>query len=230
MKLSAVIPTLNEAENIERLVRRLLDCGNPDFQEVIVVDAGSTDETRSIAKAAGARVILAENKGRAPQMNEGAAAATGNILYFVHGDSLPPEDYYENIKTAVAAGSQIGGFRFVFDSDKAIFAFNNYITKFNKIFVRGGDQTMYVTRELFDKLGGFRSDFKIMEDYDFIERAQKVTDFKVIQNDVLVSARKYDTNSWARVQIANVIVFSMYRFGASQDRMVNTYKRLLDYR
>lgn len=230
MRLSTIIPTLNEEENIDRLIRRLREYGNSDFSEIIVVDADSTDNTRAVAEAAGAKVLSARKKGRAPQMNYGAEHATGDILYFVHGDSLPPKEYFTDIENALEKGHQIGGFRFVFDSDKSVLGFNNYLTRFNKIFVRGGDQTMFVTRNLFDRLGGFKNEFRIMEDYDFIERAQKITPFKVIQNDVLVSARKYDTNSWARVQIANVIVFSMYRFGASQDRMVNTYKRLLDYR
>ena len=230
MNISIIIPTLNEAENIEKLIHRLKDCGCSKSHEIIVVDAGSTDNTQELAKKAGAKALLSPSKGRAPQMNYGAHKAKGDLLYFVHADSLPPENFCRNIKESLSAGYQIGGFRFKFDSDKKILAFNNWTTQFNKIFVRGGDQTMFIKRELFEELNGFDENFKIMEEYDFIERAQKKTPYKVIQRDVLVSARKYDTNSWLRVQIANTTVFTMYRLGCSQERMVNTYKRMLDYR
>jgi len=230
LKLSIIIPTLNEAENIEKLIHRLKNCGCDQAHEIIVIDAGSTDNTIQLAKDAGAEAILSPTKGRAPQMNYGAKNATGDLLYFVHADSLPPKKFCKSINETLLNGSQIGGFRFKFDSDKKILAFNNWTTQFDKIFVRGGDQTIFVKRELFEELNGFDENFRIMEEYDFIERAQKKTPYKVIQRDVLVSARKYDNNSWLRVMLANTAVFTMYRLGCSQDRMVNTYKRMLDYR
>ena len=150
MKLSVIIPTLNEAKNIERLVNRLKKCGSSDFSEIIVVDAGSTDDTVDLAQKAGAKVLSSPKKGRAPQMNFGAKHATGNVLYFVHGDSLPPVDFYKDISRTWDTGSKIGGFRFKFESDKKILAFNNWTTQFDRIFVRGGDQTMFICRQLFE--------------------------------------------------------------------------------
>ena len=98
MNLSVIIPTLNEAENIERLVHRLKNCGCSDSHEIIVVDAGSTDSTQELARKAGATAVLSPKKGRAPQMNFGAKQAKGDVLYFVHADSLPPEGFCLNIK------------------------------------------------------------------------------------------------------------------------------------
>ncbi len=230
MNLSIIIPTLNEAENIEKLIKRLQNCDCSKTHEIIVVDAGSNDNTQELAKKTGATVLPSPKKGRAPQMNFGVKNANGNVYYFVHADSLPPSDYCLSISKSIQQGAEIGGFRFKFDSDKKLLAFNNWTTQFNKIFVRGGDQTIFISKGLFDELNGFDESFRIMEEYDFIERAQKKTSYKVIQKDVLVSARKYDTNSWLRVQFANFVVFSMYRFGCSQDMLVNTYKRLLNYR
>lgn len=227
MQLSIIIPTLNEEENIGRLIHRLRTCGSCDFIDIIVVDADSNDRTVELAESEGARVFQAEKKGRGPQMNQGASQAKGEILYFVHGDSLPPEDYYKDIESALKQNYRVGGFRFKFDSKRRILNFNSYMTRFNRLWVRGGDQTMFVCRKLFKELGGFREDYLIMEDYDFIERAQEVTPFKVIQNDVLVSARKYEEHSWLRVQIANSVVFTMYRMGFSQEKLVHTYKRIL---
>ena len=230
MKLSIIIPTLNEAENIERLIDRLKNCTCQTAHEIIVIDAGSTDDTIDLAKKAGAKTYLSPKRGRAPQMNYGVKKSKGDVVYFVHADSLPPQNFCSHIKKCISNGSKIGGFRFKFDSDKKILAFNNWTTQFNKIFVRGGDQTIFLTRDFFEELNGFDENFRIMEEYDLIERAQKKTKYTLIQKDVLVSARKYDNNSWLRVMLANTTVFTMYRLGCSQDRMVNTYKKMLNYR
>ena len=230
MQTSVIIPTLNEAENIERLVTRVIEGGGKYLTEVIVVDAGSCDETLPLAKAAGAQVICSPKKGRAVQMNLGAQQAKGELLYFVHGDTLPPLNYMKDIQQAVSEGYPVGCFRFRFNSNRRIFKINNYITRLNKIFVRGGDQSLFVPKEIFKKLGGYRKDYIIMEDYDFILKAQKRYPFKVVPNDVLVSARKYETNSYIKVQLANILVFTMYRLGFSQQRLANTYKKILDYR
>jgi|APTNR8051073442_1049403.scaffolds.fasta_scaffold11260_3 rSAM/selenodomain-associated transferase 2 len=229
MKVSIIIPTLNEAENIERVIERLKAGSNGLLSDLIVVDGGSEDQTTSLAAKAGAKVFQTP-PGRALQMNHGVAQSSGELLYFVHGDTLPPEDYLDKILQAVAAGYPVGCFRFRFNSDRWILKLNAYFTRFNQIWCRGGDQSLFITREAFDALNGYRSDYRIMEDYDLIIRAQKKYRFMVIQDDVIVSARKYETNSYLRVQAANFVVFNMFRLGYSQDRMAKTYKRLLNYR
>jgi len=187
--------------------------------EVIVVDCGSSDETQHLAKAAGAKVIVSACKSRAVQMNEGAEAATGELLYFVHGDTLPPKKYMHDIQQAIVEGYPMGCFRFRFNSDKAILKFNNFMTRFNRMFVRGGDQSLFVTREIFEELGGY-----------FIGKAQKKYPFKIIPNEILVSARKYQNNAYLKVQLANATVFTMYRLGFPQERLKKTYSKMLDYR
>jgi len=230
MKTSVIIPTLNEADNIEQLVHRLLEGGGQYLTEVIVVDCGSSDETQDLAKAAGAKVIVSECKSRAVQMNIGAKEATGELLYFVHGDTLPPKNYMQDIQKAIGEGFPMGCFRFRFNSDRAILKFNNYMTRFNRTFVRGGDQSLFVTREIFEEFGGYREDYIIMEEYDLIEKAQKKYPFKIIPNEILVSARKYHTNGYLKVQLANATVFTMYRLGFPQERLKKTYSKMLDYR
>ncbi|MFM9952309.1 MAG: TIGR04283 family arsenosugar biosynthesis glycosyltransferase [Saprospiraceae bacterium] len=229
MKVSIIIPTLNEAENIGRVIERLTTRNNGFLSDVIVVDGGSEDQTAALATKAGARVIQTP-PGRALQMNRGVEQSSGELLYFVHGDTLPPEDCIEKILHAVAEGYPVGCFRFRFDSDSWMLKMNAYFTRFNQIWCRGGDQSLFITREAFNALGGYRDDYRIMEDYDLIIRAREQYPFKVIQDDVIVSARKYETNSYLRVQAANFIVFNMFRLGYSQETMASTYKRLLNYR
>ena len=227
MKISIIIPTLNEAENIGQLISYLLKNGNENLSELLVVDGGSNDGTCRIARDAGAKVIICPSKGRSCQMNEGAKNSTGEILYFVHADTIPPASFMIDLQEAIGEGFPMGCYRFKFDSNKMILKFNAYMTRFDKLYCRGGDQTLFVTREVFEELNGYRHDYKIMEEYDFMVRARKKYSFKIIPKEVIVSARKYEKRSWFRVMLANSIVFQMFKFGASQDALAKTYHRIL---
>lgn len=227
MKISIIIPTLNEAENIGQLISHLLENANEDLSELLVVDGGSNDGTCRIAKEAGAEVIICSNKGRSCQMNEGAKNSTGEILYFIHADTIPPASFMMDLQAAVKEGFPMGCYRFKFNSNKKILRFNEYMTRFDKLYCRGGDQTLFVTREVFDALDGYRQDYKIMEEYDFMVRAREKYSFKIIPKEVIVSARKYEKRSWFRVMLANSIAFQMFKFGASQDALAKTYQRIL---
>jgi hypothetical protein len=108
---------------------------------------------------------------------------------------------------------------------------NAFFTRLPFIWCRGGDQTLFIRKEDFLKVGKFREDYQIMEDYEFIIRAKKVLNFKIIPKNVIVSARKYKTNSYLRVQKANFKIMRMFLSGkASQKEMTETYRRMLDYR
>lgn len=227
MKISVIIPVRNEAENIGGLLDWLKEHPDKDKLEVLVVDGESEDETCQIVEAKGGRLLRASRKGRAIQMNLGARHATGEVLYFVHADARPPETFVSDIQAALDAGYPVGCYRFRFDSNRFLLRINDYMTRFDRIWCRGGDQTLFITRTLFDELDGYREEMLIMEDYDIITRARKKNAFRIIPKDVLVSARKYDNNSYLRVQIANLIIFSMYGLNYSQERLVKAFKRLL---
>jgi len=226
MRISVIIVTLNEAKNIQEVIKLLKDNGGHLVKELIVVDGGSSDNTCELAMKAGA-TVLHSSPGRAIQMNIGATHATGDLFYFVHADTRPPTSYVNDIVTAVKDGYPIGCFRFRFDSSRLILKINSYFTRFDKLWCRGGDQSLFVSREVFNDLYGYCPKYKIMEEYDFIRRARKKYAFKIIPKEVVVSARKYEQNGYFRVQITNLILFNMYRFGYSQDTMVKTYRKLL---
>jgi len=228
MTISIIIPTLNEATHIGQLVEYLKKNANKDLREIIVADGGSTDGTPQLASTAGATTIIhCPEKGRSCQMNEGVEFSTGDILYFVHADSIPPPSYIHDIQKSVNENFPIGCFRFKFNSDKKLLKFNAYMTRFDKMYCRGGDQTLFVKRDLFEELNGYRKEYKIMEEYDFIERAKEKYPFKIIPKEVIVSARKYEGRSWFRVMLANSVVFNMYKLGVAQDTMIKTYQRML---
>lgn len=228
MDISIIVPTYNEEDKITDCLSHLKECcaGFKDT-ELIVVDGGSEDNTVRLAQEAGAACLVSQKKGRAAQMNVGAEHATGKILYFVHADSIPPNTFMADIKEALDEGYEAGCYRFQFDSSHPLLKINAFMTRFDRIMCRGGDQTLFITRSLFNKLGGYKDDYVIMEDFDLIERIQGITDFKIIQKDVTVSSRKYANNGYFKVQIANFIVFMMYFLDYPQEKMVSTYKSLL---
>ena len=231
MQISIIIPVYNEAENIGKLVSYLIQHNNELVTEIIVVDAGSSDDTIEIAEKNGAKTVLSPQKGRAAQMNYGASIAKGDILYFIHADTFPPVSFTSDINKAIQNGFAIGRYSTKFNSRKWYLKINSWVTRFDWFICMGGDNTLFVTRQVFERNGGFTNEMRIMEEYEFCERVRKEgTLYKILPGVALVSARKYDTNSWWRVQMANKKIISMYRKNASQQEMVDRYKQMLNTR
>lgn len=230
MTLSVIIPTFNEAANIAPLIEDLKQYGRDRLTDILVVDGGSTDDTVERARQAGATVLLSPQAGRAIQMNYGASQASGDVLYFVHADVKIHPDFVRDIHQAIAQGNDAGCYRFRFASSHPLLRLNSYGTRFPGIMSRGGDQTLFMTRSLFNQLGGFRERYVIMEDFDMIVRIRQVAQFCIIPKDVVVSARKYEENSWLRVQVANLTAFSMFFMNVAPVRIAQTYKRMLNHR
>lgn len=229
MDISIIIPTYNEEEHIGGLVSHLWRHGRGHVVEILVVDGGSQDNTLALAAQAGARALPAPRKGRAAQMNFGASLVKGQVLYFVHADALPPVSYVDDILEAIQAGYPMGCFRFRFNSPRLLLKINSYCTRFNRIMCRGGDQTLYLLRTVFQALEGYRDDYMIMEEYDLLLRAREKYPFRIIPKDVLVSARKYDRNGYFQVNLANLTIFLMFLAGFSQQTLVKTYTRLIHH-
>ncbi|MDZ4792892.1 MAG: TIGR04283 family arsenosugar biosynthesis glycosyltransferase [Bacteroidota bacterium] len=230
MQISIIIPVYNEAEHIGELIRYLLQYKTEAVAEIIVVDAGSTDDTLLIANNAGAAGILSPQKGRAAQMHYAASLAKGDVLYFVHADTFPPASFVADISKAIEDGFAIGRYRTQFNSRKWYLKINAWFTRFDWFICMGGDQTLFITRDLYMSAGGFKTDMLIMEEYEFVSRAREKERYKIFNKPTLVSARKYDTNSWWKVQMTNRKIVSMYKNGASQVEMVHMYKKMLNYR
>ena len=226
--ISIVIPTYNEAEGIAGLVRYLRGAAGPGQPcEIVVADGGSTDGTRQRAAAAGAAVLVSPRKGRGAQMNAGAAATRGDILYFLHADSLPPAGFAQDIAEAVCQGYGSGCYRLSFDQPHWFLRANCWFTRFNVNAVRFGDQSLFVQRAVFEKAGRFREDLVVMEDQEIIGRIREHTRFKVFPRSVTTSARKYRENGVYRLQGVFFVIYFMYQFGFSQERLVQTYRRLI---
>ena len=227
MQLSIIIPTLNEESNICKLLSQLLRIKDERIIEIIIADGGSTDKTCKLAKNYPIQILDLGKKSRAFQMNEAAKVATGDILYFIHADTRPPISFVDDIYTSIQEGYQIGSYSFKLDSTDFKLKILSMMTRINMLISRGGDQTLFVTRSLFDALNGYDEEFVIMEDFDFIRRARKKTKFRLLNKSVLVSARKYEKNSYFTVQRANLSAFLMFYFGYSPKKIKDMYNRTL---
>ncbi|MEX2336723.1 MAG: TIGR04283 family arsenosugar biosynthesis glycosyltransferase [Fulvivirga sp.] len=228
MKISIIIPTLNEEGVIDQIVAFIRS--SPDKyieKEIIVADGKSSDATVMKATAAGAKIINCSRASRAAQMNCGAAAATGDVLYFLHADSFPPENFALDIANAVAQGYNSGCYRLAFDYDHWFLKFNCWFTRLNIDLIRFGDQSLFVAKEVFHKAGGFNEKLILMEDQEIISRIKKHARFKVLNKTVTTSARKYLRNGVYRLQGIFTIIYFLYFLGFSQERLVKMYKRLI---
>lgn len=227
MKLSVIIPTLNEAENIKELIPFLQKQGGDFISEIIVVDGGSKDETCQLAKELGAKVFKSSAKSRAHQLNLGASHAQGNTLFFVHADTRPTHSFAEDLQIATIKGYKAGCFRYKFDPETFLLKLNSWFTRFNGLFSGGGDQTLFISRDFFNTLEGYDTKFCLMEDFELVKRIKKRTKFYIIPKTMTVSARKYRQNSWIRVQVANLFVFTLFHMGVAPEKLKKSYSILL---
>ncbi len=228
MRISIIIPTYNEAGRIAQLIKHLKSA-DPGA-EVIVSDGGSDDGTRAIAATEGAAALVSPVKGRAGQMNHGVKQSKGDVLYFVHADTRPPDTFPGIINKAIITGHDHGSFRTRFAKGPLILKVNAWFTRFDQPFFRGGDQSIWMTRELFERCGGYKKEMLIMEEYDLLDRLRKLGNFHLSTESTMISARKYANNPWLRVQLVNLKVVRMYQRGASQEEMLRTYREMLNYR
>ncbi|MEO6230662.1 MAG: TIGR04283 family arsenosugar biosynthesis glycosyltransferase [Ferruginibacter sp.] len=230
MTISIIIPTFNEALNIGKLVNYLAVNGGDFVKEIIVVDGGSSDQTKQLATSAGATVLTSPGKCRAIQMNMGASVASGSILFFVHADTIPPESFTNDITAAIKDGFDFGRYRSEFDCKDWRLKLNAFFTRFDLFVCYGGDQTLFVSNNFFKQMNGFDDALMIMEEYDFTKRSKLAGRYKIMPKTTLISTRKYDENGWLKVQRANYTIVKMYKNGSSQAAIVERYKSLIKQR
>ena len=219
-RISIVVPTLDEAATIGETLGRLRE---PEVLEVIVADGGSVDETRVIAGRLADRVIAAP-RGRASQMNVGAAAARGAILFFLHADTRVPRGFAAAI---VAACERTVGGRFDVELDAAGLAFRvieraiNLRSRWSGIFT--GDQGLFVRREVFESLGGF-PDQPLLEDVALSRALKGRGEIAALRSRVRTSARRWQRRGVARTVVLMWWIRALYALGVSPARLSALYR------
>lgn len=170
--ISVVVPVLDEQATIAGLLDHLASL--PGRWETIVADGGSRDRTASLAAGHAQRpTVIQAPRGRANQMNAGAAAAAGDVLLFLHADTRLPAEAYASLVEALHYREVLGGnFRLDFDGgDRFSRLLGAWYRVQRRLGVYYGDSAVWLRRGAFDALGGFRT-LPIMEDYDLVRRLE----------------------------------------------------------
>jgi hypothetical protein len=197
--------------------------------EVMVADSPlSTDKANACIYPSFARYITTQKSGRATQMNEAARMTKGEILVFLHADATPPTTFIRDISAALHNGKVFGFFSYKFYPSSFLLSINAWFTNWDGFFAGGGDQIHFMTRKLFDEMRGYDEKFSIMEDFEFVQRVKQAKKpIAIIQNKATVSSRKYYNNSWLKVNVLNLVAFSMFKWKVSPLTIKQFYSKFL---
>ena len=222
MRLTVIVPTLNEAAHLKASLASL-----PRGAEVIVSDGGSADDTTSVAARAGAHVVSGD-KGRAQQMNRGAEAAHGDTLLFLHADCILGPNALDQIETALVDDEVIGGaFRMsVAESSwglRWIAATSNARARYLK--TPYGDQAIFVRRSAFDELGGF-PEIPFMEDVALVRKLNRLGNLVLVDETVTTGARHWQHLGPLGTTLLNWSMMSLFLLGVPAERLEPLYRRL----
>ena len=191
--ISIIIPTLNEAEALPATLAAVR-AGTADAEsEIIIVDGGSPDTTLELGRAGGCLGVLSSRAQRAVQMNEGAARARGDVFLFLHADTLLPSGALPAVAVACAEPGVVGGgFARRYASRSPWLRLTCWLAEVRNRWIGWhlGDQAIFVRREVFERLGGFR-EMETFEDVDFSRRLRRAGAVVTLRPPVVSSARRF---------------------------------------
>jgi rSAM/selenodomain-associated transferase 2 len=219
-----VIPTLNEEKHLQTTIHPLMTI--PDL-EVIVIDGGSLDETVNIAKNAGARVVTSK-PGRAIQQNIGAEKSSGDILLFLHADTLLPPGFDHIIRDCLTGPEKpiAGAFRLSIDLPGPGILFITWMTNLRSRFLHlpYGDQALFMRKSTFEQVGGF-PEIEIMEDFALAGKLKKTGQIRIMKEKVITSGRRWHKLGILKTTMINQGMIIGYLFGRSPASLANWYRR-----
>lgn len=219
--LSIIIPTLNEASSIAKTLNSVSRLLVP--AEVIVVDGGSNDDTVKIVGECGAKVIPSE-AGRGRQLHTGACAAKGEVLWFLHADTIVPAGATKSIVAALTNPSVIGGnFELRFEGQGAAVRFMTWLyPRLRRFGLCYGDSAFFVRREAYFRVGGFKP-FPIFEDLDLLGELRRIGHFVHLPSTIVSSSRRFEGRSFAVTFSRWIAMQMLYWLGVGPNRMGRFY-------
>lgn len=223
LKISIIVPTLNEAANIHKTIAKAKESINT---EIIVVDGGSQDETVDIAREMGVQTLITK-AGRGNQMNAGALVATGEIFIFLHADTLLPSRFDMIVRQALSEeGALAGAFELKIDSSELCLRLIEKGANWRArlLLLPYGDQAIFVWASIFKKIGGF-ADMPIMEDFHFMRKLQPLGKIKIVPYPVLTSARRWQKLGVLKTTLLNQLVIIAYFLGVPPHSLAKWYRQ-----
>ena len=220
MKFSVIIPTLNEAKFIQPTIQRIRDLD--ESAQIIIADGESSDDTVQICRKAKLEVVFSK-QGRGSQCNAGAKKASGDVLLFLHADTLLPQNAFQLVSDYFSNKQiNIGTFRLSFDSQNRRLRFYCMFTKFDSMFTRFGDQCIVIRKSFFKELGGF-PDWPLFEDVHLLRLARQQMPIISFPSSVITSARRFKSRGIIRTQIFNGLLLLLYLLGVSPVHLAQWY-------
>jgi rSAM/selenodomain-associated transferase 2 len=221
--ISVIIPSVNEQAHVRCCIESILaegaDC------EIIVADGGSTDRTIELANKREEVRVVRSDRGRGLQMNRGALSANGSVLLFLHADTMLEEGWSRDIDAALSNDAvAAGAFTLRINGDERHFRLIELWVKV-RCAVFGlpyGDQGIFVRRDVFEKLGGYR-DIPLMEDVDLVRRIKRAGRIVLLPGKAVTSARKWSREGWIRVSLMNQFLLILFRLGVDPGRLAKLY-------
>ena len=222
LQLSIIIPALNEAGCIRDILRQL-QALRAQGHEVILVDGGSCDETIALAQALVDQLLPAP-AGRALQMNVGAKAASGQVFWFLHADTRVPDKAARLIIEALQQAGSWGRFDVRLSGDKLLLRLVERMMNWRSRFtgVASGDQGMFVTRKLFERVGGF-AELPLMEDIDLSRRLKREQWPVCLRDTLTTSSRRWEQKGVLRTIALMWYLRLAYFLGVSPARLAMRY-------
>lgn len=224
MFVSIIIPVLNEEDSIKRLLQQLQLYREQGY-EVVVVDGGSEDKTIAISKLLADKVIQSE-PGRAVQMNTGATHARGDILWFLHADTLIPDKTVEKIQYQLNENNKDWGrFNIKLSGKKILFRIIEKMINLRSCItsIATGDQGIFIKRKAFDEVGGY-SDIPLMEDIDISKKLRTRSRSVCIKETLITSSRRWEKNGILSTVLLMWRLRFLYWLGVSADKLASQYK------
>ena len=225
MKISVIIPVLHEREKINKILDSIKSVAADVPYEIIVVDGDSSGDTITHISDSSV-IIMTAPRGRALQMNAGAAMACGDILLFLHADTLLPQKAFPKIITALSNSSFIGGaFDLKIQNHRWIFRIIGRAASWKHRLTRVpyGDQAIFMLRRYFENIGGYAG-IPLMEDVELMRRVKRQGGRIIVLPDaVTTSSRKWETDGVFYTIIRNWIIQVLYLFGMSARRLIKHY-------
>jgi len=221
-RISVIIPTLNEAQALPRALASVNGAG---VTEVIVVDGGSQDATVSIARAHGCRVVQAP-AGRGSQLHAGAAVARGEVFLFLHADCILLPGSLEEIQRVLVERPAVvaGGFSLCHGSRRLDLRLVDIVGNLRARLTRipWGDQGIFVRREAYNDVGGFRP-YPLLEDQDLCQRLQQLGDLIILRQQILASPRRLLAHGIGMTLVRAICIVGLYHLGVSPHRLVHLW-------